>query len=185
MTPGDAAPAGWTALPGARLTGRGWDDPAFVTFQQAVLASEAFAALAEAPWLAELVGSATGQPMRPLGAHIVRCRLPGGSPPPTQPHQDSYYLGGAAGAWVAWLPLVPVPLELGPLGVLAGSHTTGAWPPAREDGTVQVGAERIWDTGPVAPGDVIVFAAALVHTAWDNQHAGGVRLSVDLRFVPQ
>jgi len=171
-------------VPGAHLAGEGWDDPSFVAFQRAVQGSDAFTTLVQARWLAELVESAAGQPMRPLGAHIVRCRLPGGSPPTTRPHQDSYYLKETPGVWVAWLPLVPISLLLGPLAVLPGSHGGGAWPPVAADGTLAVPTGSVWRTGPVAPGDAIVFAAELVHTAWDNQTPDRVRLSVDLRFAP-
>ena len=87
----------------------------------------------------------------------------------TGPHQDSFYLPNAPALWTAWVPLVAIPMELGPLALLPGSHREGPRPHRHAFSGIEVGDQEPWATGPVAPGDVLLFGPHTVHCLADGR----------------
>jgi ectoine hydroxylase-related dioxygenase (phytanoyl-CoA dioxygenase family) len=105
----------------------------------------------------------------------------------TPPHQDHWYTGGTTNLWTVWIALTEIPLALGPLAVLPGSHVKGLVP---HDGQgagrqgVQVIEDEQFAAAPLAAGDAIVFNCLTVHRALPNVTRDRVRLSVDYRYQP-
>jgi ectoine hydroxylase-related dioxygenase (phytanoyl-CoA dioxygenase family) len=48
-----------------------------------------------------------------------------------------------------------------------------------------VGDEETWATGPLAPGDVVLFGAHTIHCAWSNVTPDLVRAAFDVRYEPR
>lgn len=96
-------------------------------------------------------------------------------------HQD-FSVFGVPDMLTTWFPLGDVPLEMGPLRVLEGSHQQGMigrlW--RGEETTVNSDDPR-WSTGDFAAGDVIVFHCLTVHAGMRNT-TDQFRLSVDARW---
>jgi hypothetical protein len=82
----------------------------------------------------------------------------------------------------SWFPLGDVPMRMGPLRVLAGSHRDGlvGRPWLGEDVMVDSDDPR-WSTGDFAAGDVIFFHCLTVHTGTRNT-TDEFRLSMDVRW---
>lgn len=103
----------------------------------------------------------------------------------TQPHQDAFYVRMIADFWTAWIPLGDCPRELGPLALLAGSHTGGL----REhrghgivDGGVTVDEDAVWSTTDYLCGDAVLFRPHTLHRSLPNRSANTLRLSADFRY---
>jgi hypothetical protein len=181
---GDGAPV---VTPGAALRGSGYDDPRWLALQQRVLADPCFAAVGDDAKLLAVLDAVIGGPVLTRRGDICRLVLPNALHLTTPPHQDHWYTGGTTNLWTVWIPLTDVPLELGPLAVLPGSHTRGLLP---HDGTgagrqgVHVPADAAFAAAPLAAGDAIVFNGLTVHRALPNVTRDRVRLSVDYRYQP-
>lgn len=177
-------PAFVQAMPGARLSGRGFDDPDWVRLQREVNQTEAFAALAREPTVLNVLAAVYGEPA--LGSDMNLCwvKLPGSPEHTTLPHQDLFYLPGCPELWTAWFPIVDNPFDLGPLAVIPGSHRQGRWHHETPWSGIEVPAEVTWASSEVVPGDVLLFGAGTVHAGWSNVTEGRVRVSADVRFRP-
>ena len=103
--------------------------------------------------LAEILG---GRPF-PIHADVLRIVPPGAAPTP--PHKDADYVARQP-MWIAWLPLVDCPAELGPLVM---------WP------------SRAPRPLPCTPGDVIFFSSLTEHSTMPNT-GPRLRLSIDFRY---
>ncbi len=174
-------------VPGARLEGRGWDDPRFVELQRHLASAPEFIAVAQHPALVEVIATVANQPMWLATANYCWLKLPGSPAQTTRPHQDAYYLPQAPGLWTAWVPVVDTPIPLGPLGILRDSHRrdwphVDAWTGIDLDPTAP---DVCWATQAAHAGDVVLFQARTVHCAWSNMSQDLVRASLDLRFEPQ
>jgi ectoine hydroxylase-related dioxygenase (phytanoyl-CoA dioxygenase family) len=86
--------------------------------------------------------------------------------------------------WTVWFPLVDTPLELGPLGIVPGSHKKAWWHVDPLWG-IDVPRDVAWATGPVRPGDIVAYGAATVHCAWSNVSEKNVRVALDVRYEPK
>jgi hypothetical protein len=177
--------------PGAGLTGLGWDDPRWIGLQQRVLPSPALAAVREDPGLLAALCDLLGGPVAGEQGDIVRVTFPGQAALTTRPHQDGFYRRDAQEAMVTvWIPLVPCPLDLGPLALWRGDAARGVRPhalgplgvpelvelPSPEE------APEAWWAAPLGLGDALVFGADVIHAALPNRTAATLRLSVDLRY---
>lgn len=172
-------------LPGAALTGTGYDDPRWLVLQERVLPDPRFSAVGDDPELLRVLGALFGEPPMTRRGDICRVVLPGAPHLTTPPHQDHWYTGGTPNLWTAWMPLVETPLELGPLAVLPGSHRAGLLAHAgegagRQGVGVDVGAPLA--ASAVSPGDAILFNCLTVHGALPNLTVDRLRLSVDFRY---
>ncbi len=149
-------------------------DPAF----RAAIASPAFNRI---PYLTEirqvariiLGNSAFCYPSKVLRA--VFPERPPGVPRGRYIHQD-YAVGGVQDMLTAWVPLIDIPVRMGGLAVLPGSHLG---PPLRP--RVLSAREHGWATTSYRPGDALVFHSLTSHAALPNR-AGALRLSGDFRW---
>jgi hypothetical protein len=181
---GRAAPV---VKPGAALTGTGYDDGRWLALQEAVLADPRFAAVGDHPGLLAVLGILLGGPVLTRRGDICRIALPGAPHLTTPPHQDHWYTGGTTNLWTAWIALTDVPLALGPLAVLPGSHMGGLLPhDGNGAGRQGVGATDTarFAAAPLAAGDAILFNCLTVHRALPNLTRNRVRISVDYRYQP-
>jgi len=185
LEPAPDNPETWQAIPGARLKGRGWDDPDWIDLQREVSAHSDFLALVQSSELMAVLATLYGEPAGVAVANHCWIKLPGSPEHTTRPHRDAFYLPDCPRMWTAWLPLTHTPAEVGPLGVIAGSHTSGLWPQRDAMAGIDVPHEATWATGPVSPGDVVLFGAETIHCAWANTSATAVRVSLDVRFEPR
>ena len=183
--PDPSNPVEVVAVPGAKLTGRGFDDPRFVELQRAVMANPDFVALVTDPRVMALVDAAAGEPMALATTNHTWLKLPGSPEHTTLPHQDVYYLPTCPKMWTLWVPLVDTPLDVGPLGVVPRSHEGSMWPHVDAWTGIAVAPDTRWQTQPVRPGAVVVFDASTVHCAWSNVSPTLTRLSLDVRYEPE
>jgi hypothetical protein len=172
------------AVPGARI-GCAWTDPLWIGLQRAVLDSPEFAALAGARPLRGALRRIFGEPAVRALSNFCWLRLPGEPAQTTGPHQDSYYLPHSPGLWTAWIPIVDIPMDLGPIALVPGSHRNGLRPHRHAFSGLEVGDGETWATGPFAPGDVVLFGAHTIHCAWSNMTPDLVRAAFDVRYEPR
>ena len=165
-----------------------WDDARWIAFLAELLPAEAYRTLAAAPEILEVVRQILqAEPEFHVG-DVCRLVSPGALDLTTPPHQDAAYLADAARVWTAWIPLGPCPRVLGPLALLAGSHTGGVrphTPVAPGSGGIDIPGDADWRSGDLGTGDVIVFSAMTVHRALPNLTADQLRVSVDYRYRPR
>lgn len=173
-------------VPGARLRGHGYDDPRWVELQQQVLPGPAFAAVGDHPALTNVLQGLIGGPLLTRRGDICRLALPRARRQTTPPHQDGWYTGGTT-LWTVWIPLTDVPLSLGPIAVLPGSHHHGLLPhkgkAAGRQG-VCVAADAPFAASDLAAGDAVLFHCLTIHRALPNLTRDRVRLSADYRYQP-
>jgi ectoine hydroxylase-related dioxygenase (phytanoyl-CoA dioxygenase family) len=178
-------PPAMQAIPDARLSGRGWDDPNWVRFQTTFSTHPDLLALAEAPCVMEVLEAIMGEPAWPATINFCWIKLPGSPEHTTLPHQDEWYLPCCGSMWTMWLPLVDTPFEVGPLGIVPGSNNRGVAEHRTAFSGLPVEAEVAWASGAVKAGDVIFFAARTIHCAWSNVSATLARVSADIRYEPR
>jgi hypothetical protein len=184
VLPEPGNPPWFRAAPDARI-GRAWTDPLWIGLQRVVLASPEFAALTAARPLMRALGRVFGEPAVRALCNFCWLRLPGEPAQTTGPHQDSFYLPRSPGLWTAWIPVVDIPMNLGPLAVVPGSQRVGIRPHRDAFTGVEVGDREPWATGPFAPGDVVLFGAHTIHCAWSNMTPDLVRAAFDVRYEPR
>jgi hypothetical protein len=90
-------------------------------------------------------------------------------------HQD-FAVSGVQDMVTTWLPLMDIPVQLGGLAVLPGSHLG---PPLRP--RLLLADEPRWATTDYRPGDVLLFHCLTSHAALPN-HADRLRISTDVRW---
>jgi ectoine hydroxylase-related dioxygenase (phytanoyl-CoA dioxygenase family) len=173
--------------PGAALTGTGYDDRRWLALQERVLADPVFAAVGDRIELLAVLEALFDAPVLTRRGDICRIALPGAPHLTTPPHQDHWYTGGTTNLWTVWIALTDLPLELGPLAVLPGSHVRGLLPHAGQGAGqqgIQVPDDGEFAAAPLAAGDAILFNCLTVHRALPNLTREHVRISVDYRFQP-
>jgi ectoine hydroxylase-related dioxygenase (phytanoyl-CoA dioxygenase family) len=151
------------------------------------MSSPEFRALGKAPALASVLRVVLGG--EPVGHIGDTCRLmsPGAVDLATPPHQDGAYVKAPEGVWVAWMPLGPCPLELGPLALAPGSHLGGILPHTIGEGAavvpgLVVPAGTRWCASDLEEGDVLFFSTLALHKALPNRTADRLRVSADYRY---
>jgi len=184
VEPADGNPPSLRARRGARLEGRGWDDPRWVELQRLLRLEETFHALAGWPPLTQILDALCGEPARLATTNYCWLKLPGSPEQTTRPHQDCYYLPDHPHLWTAWLPLVETPFDVGPLAVAPGSHREGDWRHVDRWTGIDMPAGTCWHSQEVGPGDLVLFGARTIHCAWSNVSPSLVRASFDLRYEP-
>ena len=125
----------------------------------------------------------------------LRVVQPGGF---TGAHYDIVYMGrGTQHVLTCWTPIGDVPLEMGPLAILTGSHrfdlikqTYGEMDVDRDNVTGSFSNDPIelvdryggrWGTSSFKMGDVLIFGMFTMHGSLDNT-TSRYRLSADTRF---
>jgi len=149
-------------------------DPAF----RAAISSPAFNRI---PYLAEIRQVARmvlGPSAFSYPSKVLRAVFPEHSPGVARGryiHQD-YAVGGVQDMLTAWVPLIDIPVQMGGLAVLPGSHLG---PPLRP--RVLSEREHGWATTSYRPGDALIFHSLTSHAALPNR-AATLRLSGDFRW---
>jgi ectoine hydroxylase-related dioxygenase (phytanoyl-CoA dioxygenase family) len=110
--------------------------------------------------------------------------------------------GTVKNLYTVWTPLGDIPLELGTLAVLAGSHTLPSFQKLRETyGKMDVDRDKVsghfsndpiemvdqfggqWKTTEFKKGDVMIFGMHLMHASTLNE-TNSYRISCDTRYQP-
>jgi len=124
----------------------------------------------------------------PILAHPrVLCRniFPAREEFTTKAHQDFPNVQGTEEVYTAWIPLIDIPMEAGPLQVAAGTQAEGV-----HDFHIGAGAGGIeitdpldgrWHAGPFEAGDVLFFHSMTVHKGVPNR-GDRLRMSMDVRY---
>lgn len=157
--------------------------PAFLRFQQ----MHRFHKLSTHPALMAMYDTLFGEPTLAHPRNIGRIMFP--DAPATPPHQDYLHIRGTPETWTAWIPLGDLPLKMGGLCILPGSHTlellpTKAMPGAGGAGIDDPRLNATWLTGDFKAGDVLTFHSHCIHASLPNQTPDRMRLSVDYRYQP-
>jgi hypothetical protein len=151
---------------------------------------EAFHTFAHHPDLIGVMQAVLGDTAFPHPLKICRIGFPEFYEATTPPHQDYPNNQGTTNLTAAWIPVGDVPIDLGPVAILRGSHRYGLLPlgghmgPGRRQAMVpqRMLEENRWVTTDFAAGDVLVFNSLTVHAALHNVTEFNLRLSVDYRY---
>ena len=118
---------------------------------------------------------------------IARIAFPNDNDRGTPSHQDWPYVRGSTEILTCWAPLGDVPVEVGGLKILKGSHKAGflTQRPAPGPGgnTVDVDPTLDWHQGHYHAGDLLIFKALTVHAAAHNHTPDVLRISLDFRYA--
>lgn len=150
---------------------------------------ELFHAIPHQPRLLQMYELLFQAKVLPHPRHIARVLLPAPSFTPTAPHQDYVYIHGTHRFWTCWFPLGDVPLALGGLSVLRGSHQEPVLDVMRSTGAggleaILCGKDYEWVQDDYRCGDMITFTSHTVHKGLPNQMVDRIRLSCDIRYQP-
>jgi len=167
---------GWATRDGlpAAVHAPDWSDPGYRGFGLAELVNR----LPYEPGPQRLMGLLLGAGAFVYPVKVPRAVFPDRLAPDHKGrfvHQD-YGVIGKQDLFTMWLPLVEIPLELGPLAVRTGSSRMGWARPHR-----LAPDEAGWATTHFRPGDALVFHCLTWHAALPNT-TNRLRLSVDVRW---
>jgi ectoine hydroxylase-related dioxygenase (phytanoyl-CoA dioxygenase family) len=151
---------------------------------------EAFHTLAHDENLLAIMSQVVGPSAFPHPLKICRLGFPEHYEATTPPHQDYPNNQGTKNLTAAWIPVGDVPMDLGGVAILRGSHRWGVLPLAGHMGPgrrqAKLPAEMLeqlrWVTTDYACGDVLLFPSQTVHAALHNITEFDLRLSVDFRY---
>jgi hypothetical protein len=149
-------------------------DPAF----RAAITSPAFNRIPYLPEIRRVARMILGPSAFSYPSKVLRAVSPERRPGVTRGryiHQD-YAVGGVQDMLTAWVPLIDIPVRMGGLAVLPGSHLG---PPLRP--RLLSEHEHGWATTSYRPGDALIFHSLTSHAALPNR-AGALRLSGDFRW---
>lgn len=158
-----------------------------------------FLEFAEHPLLRSAVSHLLGGPIERLRRTPLRHFIPG-RPMASRAHVDGTYVQAeAVDVVTCWVPLGDIPVEVGGLVYLEGSHADGALEstsrplaPSDRPGDrrplthdlkwMAEHSGRRWLLTDYAAGDVVVHSPLIVHASLDNV-AAEMRLSTDIRYL--
>jgi len=173
------------AVPDAKLAGRAWDDRDWVQFQLHFSKHPDFLALAEAPIVMETLAAIMGEEAWLASMNFCWIQLPGCPEQTTLPHQDEWYLPHCDSMWTMWVPLVDMPLDVGPLGVVPGSQKLSVKDHFTAFSGLQVEPKVEWSSNEVRAGDVVFFSSRTIHCAWSNVSPTLAQVSAEIRYEPR
>jgi hypothetical protein len=160
-------------------------EPRYLETLRSINRLESYHALKHHPAILGFLERLLGGAVFPHPRVLMRNIFPSREDFTTKAHQDFPNVQGSTEVYTVWIPLIDVPLEVGPLQVAAGSHRQGVY-----DFHIGAGAGGIeikdqldgrWVTGPFAVGDVLIFHSMLVHKGVPNR-SDRLRMSMDVRF---
>ena len=103
----------------------------------------------------------------------------------TPPHRDLAWNGGSDRAWTTWIPLIDVPVELGGLVVLPGSHRRTVPLRGRDEREgYRLADDEPWLRPAYRAGDAMLFHCRVIHGGGGNRLPDRLRLSAEVRFQP-
>lgn len=127
------------------------------------------------------------EPVFALPMTIARIAFPNDNDRGTQPHQDWPHVGGSTEIISCWAPLGDVPVEVGGLKILKGSHKAGFFTPRPASGpggdVVDADPSLDWVQSDYRAGDLLLFKALTVHGAALNHTPDVLRISSDFRYA--
>jgi len=97
------------------------------------------------------------------------------------PHQDWASMQGSINSVIVWFPLVDIPIELGPVCVVPGSHTNGLISTEKKENFGLVETDMKYIQYKVNRGDALLFSSFLVHKSGDNI-TDNIRWSCHFRY---
>ena len=154
-----------------------------------------FLALVESPQIMGLFEHFLGGPVLTYDYKWLRAIGPGSN---SGAHYDIVYMGrGTQNVYTTWTPLGDVPLDMGPLVLLVGSHrfermreTYGGMDVDRDHVTGSFSNDPVevmdrhggqWQTSTFKAGDVLIFGMFTMHGSLNNV-SNRFRLSTDTRY---
>lgn len=150
---------------------------------------EAFHRLKLHPNVNNLMDAYFEEPSYALPMTISRVAFPRDNENGTSPHQDWVYVRGSMSLVSCWAALGDVPLEVGGLKLLAGSHKAGLLSPRPAPGPggneVTVDPDLEWHQSDYRAGDLLMFTPLTVHAAAENHTPDILRVSIDFRYAGQ
>jgi Phytanoyl-CoA dioxygenase (PhyH) len=170
----DAAPVPGTSRRAA--LGKGARDAAFL----AAMASRPFNRIPYLPPLRGMIRSLLGPTAFSYPVKVLRAvhpETPGNEPQGRHIHQD-YGAASVDDMLTTWIPLMPIPRQVGGLAVQPGSHRSLPRIPR-----LLAPDQRGWASTDYRVGDVLVFHCLTSHAALPNR-SDRLRLSQDSRWQP-
>jgi len=160
-------------------------EPRYLQTLRRINGIEDYHALKHHPALIGLFERMLGGAILPHPRVLMRNIFPAREAFTTKAHQDFPNVQGTEDVYTAWIPLIDIPMEVGPLQVAVGSHIGGVY-----DFDIGAGAGGIeiverfegrWVSGGFAVGDVLIFHSMTVHKGVPNR-SDRLRMSMDVRF---
>jgi ectoine hydroxylase-related dioxygenase (phytanoyl-CoA dioxygenase family) len=165
------------------------NDEAFQEVYQSVQRLERFHTLAHEPHLLDIMRQVVGPTAFPHPLKIARLSFPSNFEVSTPPHQDFPNNQGSEALTASWIPVGDVPISMGGLAVLRGSHRYGVLPLDYHPGAgnrqalipLPMREALRWVTTDFRAGDVLLFPSTTVHASLHNG-SDSMRISVDFRY---
>lgn len=162
-------------------------EPAWLPVYEKIQRCEQFHKLKMHPNVRKVAEAIFDERVVALPMTIARVAFPRDNARATQPHQDWIYVQGSMDTLSCWAPLGDVPVEVGGLKLLAGSHKKGFLWPKRAAGpgghTVDCDPKLSWVGSDYRAGDVLIFLPLTIHAARDNMTPDHLRVSIDFRYT--
>jgi ectoine hydroxylase-related dioxygenase (phytanoyl-CoA dioxygenase family) len=173
--------------PGVTPTAEG--KPDYMVMYRQLLRLPSFRAFPSQPVLLDMARMLLDGEVLVHPRRIGRVTFPNNTVATVPPHQDYYYIRGAADTYTAWIPLGACPQQLGGLAVWPGSHHKGFIDHTQHVpgaiggcGIAVDGIEIDWHTIDFEIGDVLLFHSHSVHKALPNLSGNQIRISTDNRY---
>lgn len=103
----------------------------------------------------------------------------------TPPHQDWRSMQGSLNSVVLWITLTDLPMPLGPVDFIPGSHKWGLLETEEDSWFRHIDDERLtedkWTTSELKAGDAVLFSQFLVHRSGNNV-TDNIRWSMQMRY---
>jgi len=160
-------------------------DPTYLRTLRRINRLENYHALKHHPILIDLLERMLGGAILPHPRVLMRNIFPQREQFTTKAHQDFPNVQGTPEVYTAWMPLIDCPMDVGPLQIAAGSHTSGVYDFGIAGGAggieIMDPLEGRWVCGDFAVGDVLLFHSMTVHKGLSNR-SDKLRMSMDVRY---
>ncbi len=136
----------------------------------------------------DVIGTIIGGPVLPHPCKIARLWFPQYTDHTTPVHQDFVHFQGSYDTYTVWTPVGDCPVELGPLGLIPGSHKVGKVMDHHFSlgaGSLTIHDEDLsgeWLSNDFEVGDCLIFHSLTVHQALPNNTEDRIRVSLDNRY---
>ena len=127
-------------------------------------------------------------PVLPHPSKIARLWFPQYTEHTTPVHQDFVHFQGSYDTYTCFAPVGDCPIELGPLGLIPGSHKVGKVLDHHFSlgaGSLAIHDEDLtgeWRSNDFEAGDALIFHSLTVHQALPNLTEDRIRVSLDNRY---
>jgi hypothetical protein len=160
-------------------------EPAYLKTLRKINTLQDYHALKHHPALVGFFERLLGGRILPHPRVLMRNIFPAREEFTTKSHQDFPNVQGTQEVYTAWIPLIDIPIEVGPLQVAPGTHTAGVWDFHIAQGAGGIEIEEPfagnWATAPFTQGDVLIFHSMTVHKGVPNR-SRQLRMSMDVRY---